>query len=400
MPLDDDAVVGTTTTPRRLFDAETNAAVADRLFKHIDEGTTDLAPSQLRLDPAVYSDPALAALEQERIFDRCPVIVAHSSEVANAHDFVTVDLPGNQVLVVRQPDGSIRAFVNVCRHRGSCLVDEPAGNRRVLACPYHGWCYNSDGGLRSITYPETFGEIDRSEFGLVRLPAEERHGLIWVVQRPGAAPEVAGWLGPEMDDVLAAYSLEDYHCDRVTSFEEVMNWKVATDAFVDGYHLKFAHPQSVGPHFYTNVQLFSDFGRHARWIVPRKRIDRIRFEPAGTAAVDPYVTVGHFLMPNTTLLRQPDHFQVLTFVPHPTDPTRSRMDVRLLVAEPVTTEADRQLWDRNFEILLSAVVDEDLPLNRRLQTAVMGRGVAPLIVGRNEPGNQLFHREWARALAE
>src|SRR5258707_5931410 len=82
-----------------LFDPETNAQMAVRLFAHIDATTTDLAPTTVLVDPAIYSDPQTAALEQERIFDRVPVIVAHVSELSDPYDFITADLPGNRALV-------------------------------------------------------------------------------------------------------------------------------------------------------------------------------------------------------------------------------------------------------------------------------------------------------------
>lgn len=380
-----------------LFDPPTNTETAKRLFHHIDNHSTDLSPAQVTVDPTIYSDPHVAALEQDRIFDRVPVIAAHVSELANPHDFVTIDLPGNRALLVRQPDGSVRAFVNMCRHRGACLEEEPSGHRRVFSCGYHGWSYNPDGALRSITYADTFGDTAHCASGLVPLPAEVRHGFVWVIQHPGAAIDVAAWLGPDMDEIMAGYRVEDFHCHRVKSFEEEMNWKVAEDAFVDGYHLKFVHPNSAGPYFHTNIQLLSDFGRHCRTITPRKALDEIRSTPE--APIDPYVTVGNFLLPNTTLLRHPDHYETLTFMPHPTDPNRCRMDVRLIVP-PIESDAERELWDKNYDILVRTVIQEDLPLNRSLQAVLRGRGLPPLVLGRNEGGNQVFHRLYDELMAD
>ena len=372
-----------------LFDAATNTAIALRLFEHIDATTCDLAPGLMTVDPSIYVDPDIARLEQERIWDRVPVLAAHTTQLPNPNDFVTIDLPGNRVLLVRQEDGSVKAFVNACRHRGACLVEDEAGHRRVFSCGYHGWSYNCDGGLRSVPYAETFGDLDRAEHGLTPLPCEERYGLVWVVQRPGAPIDVAAWMGPEMDAVLTGYHLEHFDMIRMSSFEEDMNWKVAEDAFVDGYHLKFVHPNSAGPYFYTNIQVVQELGRHVRAVTPRKVIDQIRFTP--DRPIDPYVTVGNFLMPNTTILRHSDHYETLTFVPHPTDPNRSRLDVRLIVP-PITCDEERVLWEKNYDILVNTVIMEDLPLNRELQATLRGRGLKPLVLGRNEMGNQAFHR--------
>jgi phenylpropionate dioxygenase-like ring-hydroxylating dioxygenase large terminal subunit len=386
----------TTAEMTPLFDAVTNGRIAARLFDHIDNTTCDLAPGLMLVDPEIYSDPEIARLEQRRIFDRVPVLAAHTSQLPKPDDFVTIDLPGNRVLLVRQEDGRIKAFVNACRHRGACLVEDEAGHRRVFSCGYHGWAYNCDGGLRSVPYSDTFGDLDRSEYGLTELPCEERYGLVWVVQRPGVPIDVADWMGAEMDEILTGYRLEHFDMVRMSSFDEDMNWKVAEDAFVDGYHLKFVHPTSAGPYFYTNIQVVQDFGRHLRAITPRKVIDRIRFTP--DAPIDPYVTVGNFLMPNTTILRHSDHYETLTFMPHPTDPNRSRMDVRLLVP-PITSDDERALWEKNYDILVNTVILEDLPLNRQLQSTLRGRGLKPLVLGRNEMGNQAFHRLYDALMA-
>jgi phenylpropionate dioxygenase-like ring-hydroxylating dioxygenase large terminal subunit len=379
-----------------LFDAETNAEIAKQLLCLIDDDRCDTATGQVLVDPTMYSDPAVLAREQERIFDRVPVIAGHSSEAPNPYDFLTVDLPGNRVVVSRQPDGSLRAFVNMCRHRGACLETERTGRARVFSCPYHGWSYNPDGGLRSVSHQDTFGDLERGDYGLIPLPVEERHGFIWVIQRPGAKIDVASWLGG-MDEVLAGYRIEEFECFRTTSFDEAMNWKLAEDAFVDGYHLKFVHPMSAGPYFYNNIQVFQDFGNHGRAITPRKIFDKIRETP--DAAVDPYVTVGNFLMPNSTLLRHSDHYELLTFVPHPTDPNRCRMDVRLIVP-PVLADEERKLWEKNYDILVKTVIQEDLPLNRDLQRVLQGRGLPPLVLGRNEMGNQVFHRVYDELMAD
>ncbi|MEW6471403.1 MAG: aromatic ring-hydroxylating dioxygenase subunit alpha [Actinomycetota bacterium] len=386
----------TTAEMTPLFDAVTNGRMAARLFEHIDNTTCDLAPGLMLVDPEIYSDPEIFRLEQERIFDRVPVLAAHASQLPKPNDFVTIDLPGNRVLLVRQEDGRVKAFVNACRHRGACLVEDESGHRRVFSCGYHGWAYNCDGALRSVPYGDTFGDIERSEYGLTELPCEERYGLVWVVQRPGAPIDVAAWMGREMDEILTGYHLEHFDMVRMSSFDEDMNWKVAEDAFVDGYHLKFVHPNSAGPYFYTNIQVFQDFGRHARAITPRKVIDQIRFTP--DAPIDPYVTVGNFLMPNTTILRHSDHYETLTFVPHPTDPNRCRMDVRLIVP-PITSDEERALWEKNYDILVNTVILEDLPLNRQLQSTLRGRGLKPLILGRNEMGNQAFHRLYDELMA-
>jgi phenylpropionate dioxygenase-like ring-hydroxylating dioxygenase large terminal subunit len=176
------------------------------------------------------------------------------------------------------------------------------------------------------------------------------------------------------------------------------------DAFLDGYHIQYAHPNTAGKIIHTNVMAFEDFGRHCRFIAPRKSIDRWLEEDPGDRNLDPYVTETHFLLPNSTLLRQPDHFQLLTFRPHPSDPARSWMEQRLMVPRLEESGMDeahwRKLWDKNWEILLAVLHNEDFPLLRNSQRGMASADAGRMALGRNEVANQVFRRGIKKLVAE
>ncbi|OBJ38364.1 aromatic-ring-hydroxylating dioxygenase subunit alpha [Mycobacterium colombiense] len=365
--------------------------------------TTDKFDDVVEFSAHEFTDPVLAQDERDFIFGRVPSIVAHSSEIARPYDFLTVRMPRNNVIVVRQKNGGVKAFVNLCRHRGAQLEDNERGRCRVFSCPYHRWSYNPDGSLRMVTRDSTFGEVDRKEHGLVELPCEERHGFIWLVDNAKASIGVADWLGPEMDDILAAYDLEKLVCVRAAGFDEPVNWKIMQDAFLDGYHIQYAHPNSAGKVVHTNVMAFEDFGRHCRFIAPRKSIDRWLEEDPGDRPLDRHVIETHFLLPNSTLLHQPDHFQLLTFRPHPSDPTQGRMEQRLIVPRVEESGLDEehwtQLWEKNWQILLTVLHSEDFPLLRNCQQALASADAGDMLLGRNEVANQVFRRETTKLIA-
>ena len=191
-----------------------------RTLEHLRHRTTDITDQLVPFGPGQYTDPGLAQRERDLVFGRVPSIVAHSSELPEPNDFITLQMPRNRAIVARQQDGSVRAFVNVCRHRGAMLEEQASGRCRLFSCGYHRWSYNIDGSLRAITREATFGEVDRSKFGLIELPTEERHGLIWMVDRAGAPIDVAAWLGPEMDEILAGYRLGELTAFRSGGFDE------------------------------------------------------------------------------------------------------------------------------------------------------------------------------------
>src|SRR4029450_2825032 len=101
---------------------------------------------------------------------------------------------------------------------------------RLFSCESHRWSYDPDGSLRTVTKESTFGEIDRKQHGLIELPCEERHGFVWVVDNAKSWIDVAGWLGPDMDAILAGYHLDGLTCYRSAGFDEPANWKIMQDA--------------------------------------------------------------------------------------------------------------------------------------------------------------------------
>ncbi|MUL65966.1 aromatic-ring-hydroxylating dioxygenase subunit alpha [Mycobacterium sp. CBMA 234] len=366
--------------------------------------TTDKFDDTIGFSADEFTDPVLAQAERDLIFGRVPSIVAHGSEIASAYDYLTVQMPRNNVIVVRQKNGGVKAFVNLCRHRGALLEANEKGRCRFFSCQYHRWSYDPDGSLRMITRDNTFGDIDRQQQGLIELPCEERHGFIWLVDNAQETIDVAAWLGPEVDAILAGYHLDELECVKSAGFDEPTNWKIMQDAFLDGYHIQYAHPNTAGKIIHTNVMAFEDFGRHCRFIAPRKSIDRWLEEDPGDRSLDPYVTETHFLLPNSTLLRQPDHFQLLTFRPHPQDPTRSRMEQRLMVPPVEKSGMDPEHWDarweKNWQILLAVLHNEDFPLLRNSQRGMASADAGDMMLGRNEVANQVFRRETRKLLAE
>lgn len=375
-----------------------------RALELLRNGTTDKFDEVVGFSAREFTDPVLAQEERDYIFGRVPSIVTHGSELARPYDFMTVQMPRNNVIVVRQDDGSVKAFVNACRHRGALLEEKEKGRCRFFSCPYHRWSYDPNGSLRMITRDSTFGEVDRSEHGLVELPCEERHGFIWLVDNARASIDVADWLGAEMDTILAGYRLDELECVRAAGFDEPANWKIMQDAFLDGYHIQYAHPNTAGKIVHTNVMAFEDFGRHCRFIAPRKSIDRWLEEDPGNRPLDRHVIETHFLLPNSTMLRQPDHFQLLTFRPHPSEPSRCRMEQRLIVTPMDKSGMDErhwnQLWEKNWQILLAVLHNEDFPLLRNSQRALASADAADMLLGRNETANQVFRRETKKLLAE
>ena len=191
-----------------------------------------------------YHSDALLELEKQHVFRNHWQIACHVSDIANAGDYLAMDVVGERALILRGKDGVVRAFHNMCRHRGSRVVADDQGNcRNALVCPFHGWVYNLDGTLRGAARPATFPELDKNEFGLLPLDVEIWMGFVFIrFQNDGPQPSVAELLKPieaEMAHYRAADMVPSWGVWTQTS---PVNWKSVRDVDNEGYHVAMAHP--------------------------------------------------------------------------------------------------------------------------------------------------------------
>ncbi|PZR00829.1 MAG: ring-hydroxylating oxygenase subunit alpha [Cereibacter sphaeroides] len=191
-----------------------------------------------------YHSQALFDLERTHVFLNHWQIAGHVCDVANPGNWITFDLLGERAMVIRGRDGVVRAFHNLCRHRGARVVDGTEGHcKGALVCPFHGWVYNTDGTLRGAARPETFGGMDRSQFGLKPVEMEIWHGFVFLRFLPGPQPSVAEWLQP-YDRDFTDFRAEELEPEGGPSWETILpvNWKSVRDVDNEGYHVAMAHP--------------------------------------------------------------------------------------------------------------------------------------------------------------
>jgi phenylpropionate dioxygenase-like ring-hydroxylating dioxygenase large terminal subunit len=195
----------------------------------------------LSLPGWLYWHEGFLAAEKRAFLRAAPQIVAHESEIAEAGEWRTLDYLGESVLVIRGDDGEARAFTNVCRHRGSRLVDGTGGCAKVLTCPYHAWSYARDGRLVGVPHRQEYPGLDPSGLGLKPVALERWHGFLFVTLEPGA-PSVAEMMAPYEEEV-APYRFEELRAiGRVTLRPRTLNWKTIADNYSDALHIPVGHP--------------------------------------------------------------------------------------------------------------------------------------------------------------
>ena len=187
-------------------------SILDRLVGHLRNGTTDMAPEQMEIPISYYLDQELWEREIKEIFHAIPLPVCTSAELAGVGDYKTMRVVGKEIILVRGKDGRMNAMLNVCRHRAMKLLPDGCGSSRRFTCSYHAWTYDTDGRLTGVPGEDTFGDVDKDDYSLVRLPCEERAGFIFVGLTPGMDLGIDAWLGD-----VAPY-LEALELDKCTHF--------------------------------------------------------------------------------------------------------------------------------------------------------------------------------------
>lgn len=364
--------------------------MARRNLAHVKAGTVDLAPDVYRVPAANYHDPERWRLEMERIFERLPLLLGFSAELREPGTYRAMQVADVPVLLTRAQDGQVRAFLNVCSHRGAIVVAEGSGRARRFSCPFHGWSYDDRGALVSITNPGDFGDVDRSGLGLTPLPVTERAGLIFGVLTPDCAVDFDAFFCG-YDAVLAHLQLDRCH---LVGRQEVAgpNWKVAYDGYLDFYHLPILHKESFGTKI-PNDALYDAWGPHQRVSMPNPAYLELEKRPveewdpaaliAGVWTIFPHVSIADFDAGGKL-------YMVSQLFPGASADESVTIQNFLATAEP---DAARQSQiEATMQFLEHVVRDEDYFTGNRIQKAVKTRAKSHFLFGRNEGGGQRFHR--------
>lgn len=375
----------------------TQVELLERLNRNYDADSETLADSDMFHRATTYSDPNHLAVERT-VIRQNPVIVGHSDQLAKAGDFLTDSSLGLPILLTRQADGSLKALLNICRHRGSPVCLEKSGNAKMFICPYHAWSYRGDGSLLKAP-AAAFPSVDANVGGMVELPVEERHGLIWVLGTPGATIDVAAHLGPDIDAEFADFGLGGLVLERDAVLTEDVNWKYVLDGFLEVYHIPKLHTESIAPYIHGKYSLFDKFGHNGRLVAARKSLDPIRNQPIQGGDFLKHVAVNYQIFPNTIIVWQGDHFEIWTSYPAD-DPSRCTVRVQSLTTREMAAPEHKRRWDRNWEILIGTVVSEDWAISKTVQSGIPYLTEDRVIFGRNEPGLQHFHGALDRAVGE
>ena len=232
----------------------------------------------------LYFDPEFFAAEKRAFLRAAPQVVCHVNEIPQPGDWRSLEYLGESVIVIRGDDGAVRAFSNVCRHRGSRLVDGTGGCAKVLTCPYHAWSYARDGRLVGVPHRNEYPGLKTEDHGLFPVALENWRGFLFVTLEPGA-PSVAEMMAPYEHEV-APYRFEELRIlSQVRLRPRALNWKTLCDNYSDHLHIPVGHPG-----------LTRLFGRNYR-IEAQPHVDRMEGDLIEKESANPSERAYQRLMP-------------------------------------------------------------------------------------------------------
>jgi phenylpropionate dioxygenase-like ring-hydroxylating dioxygenase large terminal subunit len=392
---DPPAAGATATEQRRYGPRQRHSAALDiarRGVRLVTTHTNEQAEAIMERSAQVYLDPEHQAREVEALFLRWPVFAALSAEIPLPGSYKTLDIPRAPVIITRQQDGTLRAFLNICRHRGAAVA-YGSGAARSFVCKYHGWAYDLDGSLRKVRGGDNFGPLDTSCFGLTEVAVAERYGLVYVRATPlrvNAEPvdidDVLGGLAPQFQEWgfesgLAAPQVHDPVQTR-------SNWKLAVDGYLEPYHFASLHKTTVSRYNNSNQATFDAFGVNGVSGFLGRRINELASTPEEDWALMRHVQVIYTLFPNVILSVMQDHVEYSQIMPGPSVDTNVMYHLYFRYPEWDAEEVHAKRFLNTQWIL----TEEDIPMAEEVHRNLLSGGLPTLLFGRNEPALQHHHR--------
>ena len=325
----------------------------------------DYGPSVMSRQP--YTDPVQFELERERVLNTTWLLAAHSSQVAGPGDWISFESHGETIVITRQPDGSLAAFHNVCRHRGVAFVTEWQGcGARRFSCPYHGWVYDTTGKLVGVPERQDFAPEHLDGLRATAVAVDEWGGLVWVnLAGPEQAPPLREWIGSDIADDIGRYRMDEMVLLEVLEWDVPVSYKAIVDGFNEIYHTAALH--HVGPEWTRSARDTSFYivnDHNYMCFVPRHQ-HRQQLEQGWDH--HKWAICHYVVFPNTVFNCNPEHIQI--FNPIPIDVDRTRFLCWELVypgdmADPEYADYRRRMqdhWDH-----LKVVVGEDISIYEQL----------------------------------
>jgi phenylpropionate dioxygenase-like ring-hydroxylating dioxygenase large terminal subunit len=367
-----------------------------QLCAHLDAGTNVDAGGLRRLPTTDYIDPVLAEQEWQEWFTGMPQCLGLSRDLPEPGSFLTNNDLGIPILATRDRDGTFKAFVNSCRHRGAIVETEERGNKRRFSCPFHAWTYDSGGALVGLPKPDHFGEVDTECLGLRQLAAEERHGLLFVHPDPDGTIDLDHLLGEWFNDEFPTWNFDTMEPLTRDAYDTACNWKLAMDTFGETYHFPVLHRDTLFNGFHGNAQCYDEEGHLHRMILCKRNIDEMRLLPEEQWDITVAGLPVYWIFPNVILMPFDAGVFLVRTYPDRSDPGRHLSRIDFYVKPDLSSDdpAVTEFISNIAHTFANIIRDEDYVMSASQQSGANGRSLEYVIFGRNEPALHHYHNTY------
>jgi phenylpropionate dioxygenase-like ring-hydroxylating dioxygenase large terminal subunit len=377
-----------------------------QIYAHIDANTTPMWHETYSNPAAHYTCPQHFQQELNTLFGgQMPILAGFSPDLPAAGAWLTCDLPSAPIFLTRTTEGKVKAFLNICRHRGSRLVgfesdtqghftNHRGQSQHDFSCPYHAWTYDHSGVLvRHANDMDGFVQLktqmECGQFNLVELPCLETNGMI-LVRPQGKEPIDAQRDTFGMHNHIGEFDFGNFYFFKEVFWKFQANWKLLLETFMEGYHVATLHRNTVAPSFCCYPVIYECFGPNVMCMLPRKNIVDQRHLPQSEWSMTKYASTIFSVLPNAVVNIPPDgHMELWDFQPLTVDSTRVR--ARFYISKPIANEADETYWNKSWEVSKQVLSGEDFVQQQNIQTNLASGRLPYVNFGQNEPMLSHFH---------
>jgi phenylpropionate dioxygenase-like ring-hydroxylating dioxygenase large terminal subunit len=311
---------------------------------------------RVKIPASNYIDPERFQMELKAVWKSVPVLAAPAALLDQPKSFHQVAIAGMPVLLTRNKEGEVKAFANVCKHRGMklCTSERTEHGPRIV-CPYHAWTFDLDGKLIGVPRAEIFPGLDKADHGLLELPSRVAGGLIWVGLDPDSPPDFSTVDG-ELGDDLDALGLAETFCYDHATFPVKANWKLVMDSMLDSYHVTRLHKDSLAQFSADSENQIDRIGLHIRNAAHRSNFER-KLVTRKHDELRWIMVFSYIGFPNGIIVVSPGYVSIGVVRPIAVD--ECAVDYYMLAPEKPTTEKAEKRLRRSIELMTEVFANED-----------------------------------------
>jgi nitrite reductase/ring-hydroxylating ferredoxin subunit len=370
-------------------------AIVKRVLDLIDRDELDYGEEESwEVDIGRFVDKERFLKEKEIFFHQRPQLLAYTADLPAPGDFYATEIAGKPILLVRGKDGKAHAFLNACRHRG-VKIAEGCGHSKGFTCPYHGWTYGLNGDLISVPSRAAFDEDQLKNRNLIELPSAEEIGFILVHPQPDGHLDFDEFMGG-MKAHLAGYHFENLRLVKEYRAPARINWKHAVDGGVEGYHVPYLHPETVGPMTLPQF-LHLDFGLHHTLVSVGPDIKKLKGLPESEWPEYCNFSVSNAIFPNTVV----GAGELMAFFQRsdPGDaPGKCDYILRFYGWDRAAPEETLARDEQIAQLLLRVGLDEDLKIQSSSQIMMEAGAVPSIVFGKREQNVLRMHKNYDKLI--